>query len=85
METADCERGQEASGWLGGRGVGGEIAADTERGINSEEIMGARATRMSRSRLEDEARTEVRTEMKRKGGRKEIARQTLHLKYRTQG
>lgn len=47
--------------------------------------MGARATRMSRSRLEDEARIEVRTEMKRKGGRKEIARQTLHLKYRMWG
>lgn len=66
-------------------GEGEGRAVDTERGINSYEIIGVRATRMSRSQLQDEARTEVRTEMKRNGGRKEIARQTLHLKCRAQG
>lgn len=55
---------------VGWRGWGGG-ATDTERGINSEEIIGVRATRMSRSQSRDEGRTEVRTEMKRKGGREE--------------
>lgn len=62
-----------------GEGVGGHRSVGTpnwaaEGGINSWEIMGAHATRMSRSLLQDEARTEVRMEIKRKGGRREKPR-----------